>query len=117
MIELIFVVAVVMLVVVKVLEKLFEGKLIYELLDRVDELSGAKIFPKGQVPEGVQDGRSEQMHQMHETHHEMFQEQAQQADEMARMAATGIEFGGTNCDLNLNPGMSSMMDNSMHNLF
>jgi hypothetical protein len=54
---------------------------------------------------------------MNQMHHDMFMQQAQHADEMARMAATGIEFGGTNCDPNLNPGMSSMMDHSMHNMF
>lgn len=109
--ELILGVAIVILVVLKGIEKLVEGKFIYDLLDKVDRLSGEKIFPDAQE---FQNGNDVSMNQMH---HDMFMQQAQHADEMARMAATGIEFGGTNCDPNLNPGMSSMMDHGMHNMF
>ncbi|MCD7839265.1 MAG: hypothetical protein LUG46_01410 [Erysipelotrichaceae bacterium] len=48
---------------------------------------------------------------------QMLQNMQMQQAEMARLMATGIEFGGLNSDINLNPGqqMQQQMMNQMNN--
>lgn len=50
-----------------------------------------------------------QNQQMIDMQNQQAMEQAAQAAENARLAATGIEFGGYNPDPNLNPGMQSTL--------
>ncbi len=51
---------------------------------------------------------------MDTVHRENFHQQMHHDMEIARMASTGIEFGGFNGDPGMNPGMmSSMLNNGM----
>ena len=52
--------------------------------------------------------------QMADRQNQQAMDNAMRAAEEARLAATGIEFGGYNPDPNLNPGMQSMQNFSNH---
>ena len=75
-------------------------------------ISGVTRFPLRSIEEDVCDRSRKHYFNMVE-HQQMQDQQARymtaQAVEQARLAATGIEFGGYNPDPNLNPGMSSSM--------
>ena len=64
----------------------------------------------------ITESLNRQMNQMEIDHQQQMQQQMQQqVHEDAINAATGIEFGGVNPDINLNPGLQNQL-NELNNI-